>query len=136
MKSLSDSQAAFLLAVARRVVPAVATLDPGGTERFWRLIDDALNIKPPAILARFKFFLLILRWAPALVFFRPLDRLGPGTQDGVLRWLQSSPIRLLRVGVWGLKTLCFMGYYGQPEVAAGIGYSPVLEGNERLVERP
>jgi hypothetical protein len=124
------------MAVARRIVPVAASLDEAGTGRFLALVDAALIIKPPAILARFKFFLSILRWAPALLFFRPLDRLAPERQDAVLCWLQSSPIRLLRVGVWGLKTLCFMGYYGQPEVGAAIGYSPSLQGNERLTERP
>jgi hypothetical protein len=49
--------------------------------------------------------------------------------------LESSPVRLLRVGVWGLKTLIFMGYYGQPVIAARTGYTPSLDGNEVLRAR-
>ena len=44
--------------------------------------------------------------------------------------LQNSPVLLLRRGIWGLRTLVFMGYYGRPEAAALIGYRADARGWE------
>ena len=34
----------------------------------------------------------------------------------------------LRVGVWGLRTLVFVGYYTDPNVQTQLGYHPRPEG--------
>ena len=45
--------------------------------------------------------------------------------------LERAPFRLIRRGVWGLRTLVLMGYYTQPEVIAGLGYRADRAGWER-----
>lgn len=49
-------------------------------------------------------------------------RLDPDRRARLLGKLQNSSVLLLRRGFWGLRTLVFMGYYGQPHVRESIGY--------------
>jgi hypothetical protein len=52
-----------------------------------------------------------------------------------LRYLEGGPVRLMRVGIWGVKTLIFMGYYGQDATERRIQYLPSkTDGNGRLHE--
>ena len=67
---------------------------------------------------------------------RWLERLPAERQDRWLRFLENAPLTLLRVGIWGLKTLVFLGYYSQDGVQRRIHYLPSKEeGNVRLHRR-
>jgi hypothetical protein len=124
MKSLSRERAEFLRVLAARIVPETAELDSAGVHRFLTLIDEALQQREPAVRRQFGTFLAVLRWAPMVRYLGPFEKLSPAHQDAVLRWFQDAPLQLLRAGFWGLKTMVFMGYYGQPETHALIGYAP------------
>jgi hypothetical protein len=132
MKSLARDKQRFLLAVARRVVPEVAGLDERGLAHFTTIIDRALCDRPADVRKKFATFLGVLRWAPVVRYGAPFDRLRPDTQDAVLRWFEDAPIGLLRQGLWGLKSMVFMGYYGRAEVWHEIGYAPSFDSLERL----
>ncbi len=132
MTPLSERQWAFFLAVAARVVPAVTSLDEAGRERFAAIVGTALAGRPRSLRRQFALFLSAVRWAPALRFGAPFDRLAPAAQDSVLRWFMDAPAAKLRGGFWGLRALVFMGYYGQPEVWGAIRYAPSFSGNEFL----
>jgi hypothetical protein len=60
----------------------------------------------------------------------PFEKLPEDRQDAVLRWFQDNPLRLLRSGIWGLKTMVYLGYYGQPETNRDVGYQPALGGGD------
>lgn len=132
MKALSKKQAKFLLAIAPRIVPDVKELDAQGQEIFLGIIDGALMVRSRALRRQFASFLSVMRLLPILRYGAPLDKLSPSKQDKVIGWFQDSPSALLRRGLWGLKALIFMGYYGQPGVYEKIKFTPVLDGNERL----
>ncbi len=132
MTPLDRQRWATFLAVAGRVVPAVAGLDAAGRERFAAIVGTALAARAPALRRQFTLFLSVLRWAPALRYGASFDRLAPTAQDAVLRWLMDAPLAKLRGGFWGLRALVFMGYYGQPETWGAIAYAPSFAGNERL----
>jgi hypothetical protein len=132
MKSLQPDKEAFLLVVARRVVPEVADLDDRGLVHFTAIIDRALADRPVDVRKKFVTFLGVLRWAPALRYGAPFDRLRLDKQDAVLRWFEDAPIGLLRQGLWGLKSMVFMGYYGRSEAWDEIGYAPTFDSLERL----
>ena len=132
MPPLSDRQWAFFLRVAERLVPAVGTLDLGGRARFAAIVSRALSGRPPAIQRQLALFLALVRWAPCLRWLAPFDRLAPERQDAVLRAFMDAPVARVRAGLWGLRALAFMGYYGQPEVWPTLGYAPSFHGNERL----
>lgn len=135
MGHLTQQQRAFVAAVAPRLVPDAATLSPGEMRRVLDLIDEALDGRTPELRGQFSLLLAVLKWAPAVRFGRPLDRLAPETQDRVLRWFQDVPLQTLRAGFWGFRTLVFLGYYGRPAARDAIGYHPVLEGNAMLHDR-
>ncbi len=130
--SLSERQSSFLMRVAERIVPVAGTLDDAGRERFAAIVGTALAGRPRSLQRQFALFLNVVRWAPALRFGAPFDRLAPAAQDAALRWFMDAPLRKLRGGFWGLRALVFMGYYGQPEVWSAIRYAPSFSGNEFL----
>jgi len=132
---LSDTQRAFLLTLAARMVPRSGSFTPAGREAFQRLIAGTLATRPPAMQRQFGFFLGVLRWAPVLRYLRPFDRLDARRQDAVLRRFQDCPLALIRSGFWGVRTLVYLGCYGQPEVGASLGYTPSIDGNAVLHAR-
>jgi hypothetical protein len=75
----------------------------------------------------------MLEWGTVLFTLRRFQRLSLSHQESVLRWLESAPLQLLRVGFWGLKTLVFAGYYSQQVIVRRVRYTPDIErGNEIL----
>ena len=132
MTSLDETRAAFLLIVARRIVPEVATLDEPGLSAMLDLIDRTLAERGEGVRRKLAVFLGVLRWGPALRYGRPFDALQPQRQDAVLRWFESAPLSPLRQGMWGLKSMVFMGYYARAEAWQEIGYAPAFDSLERL----
>jgi len=132
MKSPSQEKAEFLQVLAARIVPETTELNASGLSRFFEIIDGALLDRPDSVRGQFATFLGVLRWAPAVRYGRPFERLSVDRQDAVLRWFQDCPVGLLRKGFWGLKAMVFMGYYGQPETNEIVGYAPDLGGRAKL----
>ena len=132
MKSLSRENSEFLAVLAGRIVPEATELDSSGQARFFGIIDEALLDRDPSVRRQFGTFLAVLRWAPLARYGGPLEKLSLERQDAVLRWFEDCPVGILRKGFWGLKAMVFMGYYGQPETNALVGYAPERDGKARL----
>lgn len=129
----SRSQAKFLTHLGTVVAPGLAELDSRGQWRFRTLINTMLLRRSESERRQIRLFLFVIRWLPAIVFFRPFERIPIGAQGWILRFLENAPLKLLRSGFWGLKTLLYLGYYGQPDVAEARHYVPDLKrGNELL----
>ncbi len=132
MQALPRERALFFELVAARIVPELASLEPERMARFIGIVDGALMDRPPELRRQFGALLGLIRWLPLLRWGTSFERLSGPQQDRVLRWVQDAPVARLRAGFWGLKTLVFMGYYGQPEVWPELPYLPRLDGNEAL----
>ena len=132
MKSLSHEKAEFLQVLAARIVPETTDLDAAGLSRFFSIIDNALQDRPASVRRQFGTFLGALRWAPLARYGGPFEKLRGDRQDAVLRWFEDCPVSLLRKGLWGLKAMVFMGYYGQPETNQLVGYAPDFDGEAGL----
>ena len=128
----NERQAAFLVHLATCLVPEVADFDARGRKRMRLIIRAALNKRSPFERLQVKLFLGVIQWAPALIYFRPFERIPPSAQTAILHWLEGAPIKLVRVGFWGLKTVILMGIYGQEPIARAIGYEPSFAGNDLL----
>ncbi|MBV8526580.1 MAG: hypothetical protein JOY71_31460 [Acetobacteraceae bacterium] len=127
---LGNRQAEFLTCVAERIVPELAGASRPVRERLLAAIDGELRTRSRLQQLEFKLLLAALRWIPLLFALRPFEHITSAQQDDLLRRLQDAPLTLLRVGIWGLKTLVFLGYYSQDVVTDGIYYSPSkAEGN-------
>jgi hypothetical protein len=109
-------------AIGNTVVPEATRLDPAA----WAAVEDtvaaALAARPAALRRQVLLFLRLLEWLPALRYGRRFTRLDPERRARVLTRLQDAPLLLVRRGVWGLRTLILMGYYGRDAAAREIGY--------------
>lgn len=117
-------------AVAATVVPEAAELDATGWLDLERIVAGALAGRPVAVRRQLALFLQIVQWLPVLRYGRPFTGLPAARRARVLAALERAPLLVLRRGLWGLRTLVFMGYYGRPAAAAAIGYRADARGWE------
>ncbi len=109
-------------ALTTTFVPEARALD----ERAWAdaeaLVERFLAVRPEKVrrqvvlLVRLLDVLTLLRWG------RRFTALDGERRHRFLESLQSAPLLLLRRGIWGLRTIAFLGYYGRSEAAAAVGY--------------
>ena len=109
-------------AVATAVVPEAASLGPADWDELEAIVARAVASRPPPLGRQLAALLLLLEWLPVLRYGRRLSSLDAGRRTRVLEYLQTVPVLLLRRGVWGVRTLVLMGYYGRAAGAAAIGY--------------
>jgi hypothetical protein len=130
---LPAGEEGFLLLLAHRLAPGSQTMSTEEVQAFFAAVRRTLGARPKSLQRQFALFLAVVRWLPALRFGAPIESLAPEKQDAALRWFQNAPISLLRKGFWGLKTIVYLGYYGQPGVAARLGWKPTKDGNSYLL---
>lgn len=109
-------------AMAAVLVPAMSRLDPVGWERAEAVVEAALAERPEGVRRQLVLFIRMVDLAPLLWWGRSFTGLDPERGERLLRSLERSPVLALRRGVWGLRTLALMGFYGRPEAGAAIGY--------------
>ncbi len=117
-------------AVVVTVVPDAKQLDEPGWLAVEELVEDALQIRPPALRRQLQLFLRAIEWLPVVRYGRTFSALRDEQRGCVLRYLQDHPLQRIRCGFWGLRTLVLLGYYGRPEAAHAIGYAPDPRGWE------
>jgi hypothetical protein len=120
-------QRRILVRLAALVVPESAAAPAPAIDAMVGAVDDQLRPRPRLQQFAFKLLLLGLGW---------MTLLPAAWQVRLLHLLEGFPVRLVRIGIWGLKTLIYLGYYGQEDVQRRIRYLPSkLEGNVRLHAR-
>lgn len=132
MIPLNESQWRFLISVGECIIPPLGGLDDAGRARFRAIIAAALAERPAGVQRQIRLFLSLVRLLPLLRWTRTLERLEARRREVFLRWLQDDAPGRLRQGFWGLKTIIFMGYYGQAELGPRLFYAPSRSGNEKL----
>lgn len=118
--------------LGERLVPPLRELDAERQWRFRAIIAAAVANRPAAVQRQLRLFLLLVRLAPLLRWASTFEALPAARQDRFLRWLQDTAPGRLRQGFWGVKTIVFMGYYGQADLAPRLAYTPSRTGNEKL----
>jgi hypothetical protein len=86
------------------------------------IVDEALGRQPPSVRRQLFLFIGLLDWLPVFRHGRRFRSLDPERRLRFLQTLQDSRLVLVRRGVWGLRTLIFMGYYARPAAYAAIDY--------------
>ncbi len=109
-------------AIATAVVPEAAGLGPADWDELEAIVARAVAARPPRLRRQLAALLPLLEWLPVLRYGRRLSSLDAARRTRVLDYLQTVPVLLLRRGVWGVRTLVLMGYYGRAAGAAAIGY--------------
>jgi hypothetical protein len=120
--SLAPVRPAFR-ALAVCLLPETRQLDEDGWRAAEEIVETALADRPAAVRRQLTLFIRVASWLPVVRYGRPFPALSDKQGRRVLEALQNGPVLALRRGVWGLRTLVFMGYYGQEAVRRAIGYA-------------
>lgn len=109
-------------AVAVAVVPDTASFGEGDWATLERIAGQLLVERPESQRRQLKLFLRALDLAARVRWGHGLARLSATQRWALLDMVQRSRFLLLRRGVWGLRTLILVGYYGEESRARAIGY--------------
>ena len=109
-------------ALCTAFVPESAELKEPAWRELESEVERALADRPPAVQKQMVLLIRILDLLARVRHGSPLAALTPAARRELLTRLQDSRWLLLRRGVWGLRTLAFLGYYSRPDTAASIGY--------------
>lgn len=109
-------------------MPETAGLDEPGWTLLFEIVETALRTRPPGVQRQVVLLVRVLDWLALIRHGRRLTGLDPTRRRRLLESLQRSRLLLLRRGIWGLRSLAFMGYYARPEIHAELGYRARPEG--------
>jgi hypothetical protein len=124
-----DAQTEILTQLMQRMVE---TGLPGAPQvrdtRAVATVDAVCHGLDPAVSGVLPLALLLVEWSPLLFDFRfaRFTSLGADEQDASLRSWATSRLTLRRTAFLGLRNLCFLGWYSQPEVFRLIDYQGPL----------
>lgn len=124
---LAPVQATFR-AVAETVVPETASLGPEEWREVCAVVERALAARPEQTRGQLVSFLRLVEYLPLVRLRGRFSRLGANERREELERLERSATLRVRRGVWGVRTLVFMGYYTRPDVQAALGYRASAEG--------
>lgn len=117
-----DAGAGRFRAVCAAFVPEAAELDEAGWRELEAIVERALASRPAKLRRQLALFLRVVDLVAIARTRRTLSALSIRARGEVLDALSKSSLLIVRRGVWGLRTLAFMGYYARPEAARAIGY--------------
>jgi len=121
---------AVFRALAVTFVPEASALDERGWAEAERIVEEALAPRPAGVRRQVGLLIRALDLLPLVRHGRRFTALDAAARLRFLSALQDAPLLLLRRGIWGLRTLAFMGYYARPETAPLIGYRADARGWE------
>jgi len=119
-------------ALCETFVPEAAELDAAGWRRLAEIAGSGLGARPPGVQRQVVLLVRLLDGLSLLRHGRRLQNLSSQRRERLLDSLQHSRLLLLRRGVWGLRTLAFMGYYARSEIHPEIGYRASATGWEAV----
>ena len=120
-------------AILTAVVPEAAAFGDDDWRAAEAIIGGAVAKRPASMRRQIGLFVRALDLVSLVRHLRPFAALSAEERSGLLERLGSSSLLPLRRGVWGVRTLAFMGYYARPEAAEAIGYRASIAGwSDRL----
>jgi len=115
-------------AIAMSVVPELRSADPNAWSEIEAEIERALAERPKEMRRQLVSFVRLLDWWSRLRYGRRLTKLDVTKRNEFLDLIERHRLPLLRRGMWGLRTLVFLGYYTRADVAQFIGYNAHRDG--------
>lgn len=117
-------------AIGATVVPEAGRLDEHGWNDLEQIVSEAIGQRPPRLRRQLITLIRLVEILPVVRYGRRFSALDPERRARVLAALQDAPLLLVRRGIWGLRTLVLMGYYGRPAAWSEIGYRGTARGWE------
>jgi hypothetical protein len=109
-------------AFAVTVAPSMSGLDEAGWAAVGATIEHALARRPLRMRRQLGLLLRVIGGLPRARYGRGFAALDADRRAAFIAALERSRIKLVRRGVWGLRTLVLMGYYTRPRTMAEVGY--------------
>jgi len=109
-------------AIMTAVVPEAAALSDDEWRGASAIIARAIAARPPGVRRQLGIFVRALDVVALVRHGRGVRGLSATQRTALLESLSRSRVLALRRGVWGVRTLAFMGYYARPEAARAVGY--------------
>ncbi|MGW8267626.1 MAG: hypothetical protein ACWGSQ_14770 [Longimicrobiales bacterium] len=110
------------------IFPHPRALDADGWEKAEAIIEAALAPRPPVVKWQLRLFLRLVNLMTLPSTGCTFETLPLERRASVLEGLERSRLKALRRGLWGVRTLLFMGYYTQDKIRERIGYHATPEG--------
>ena len=115
-------------AFAEAVVPETAQLDEAGWCEVEATIEHALAQRPPRMRSQLGLLLRAIDQLPRFRHIRSFTSLDRMARHRFITALERSRVKLVRRGIWGLRTLVLMGYYTRHETMSAVGYRAHVRG--------
>jgi hypothetical protein len=115
-------------ALALTFVPETAASSEEDWVALEGVVTRALATRPAALQRQVVLFIRILDTLALLRHGRRLASLDPERRSRLLERISRSRLLLFRRGVWGLRTMVMMGWYGRPDVQRALGYRATAAG--------
>jgi hypothetical protein len=126
LKYITGRKLTVFLAVADRIVPPDDEGPGAGTMATAGVVDWAMERMPVGLRGQVLALLLGLDALGLFFGLRPFTRNSASARDRQLAWMESCPLRPLRLGFFGLKSYVCMGYYSREDIWPTIGYEGPL----------
>jgi hypothetical protein len=117
-------------AFAVTVVPEMTELDEAGWADVERTIEHALAQRPARLRRQLGLLLRVIDNLPRARYGRRFSALDATRRAALIDLLQRAPLKLIRRGIWGLRTLVLMGCYTRVEAMDAVGYRAHARGWE------
>ena len=134
LRYLKGNTLPVFLAIANRIIPKDSDSSGGGTLETAGVVDWALHRMPDVLRNKFLLFFKVIQILGIVFYLKPFTALKPKTQDKLLTRLESSPIRLFRMGFFGIKTYICMGYYTREDIWKTIDYDGPVMAQRQFVD--
>jgi hypothetical protein len=115
-------------AITRAAVPASEAFDDARWSRAEEIVDGALADRPSGVRRQVVLFVRVVDTLARVRFGRGLGSLPVARVRTLMGSLERAPVPLLRRGLWGVRTLAFMGCYAQDGVREALGYRAAAGG--------
>jgi len=127
LKHLTGGRLKTFLAVADRIIPPDGDSPGGGTMLTAGVVDWSLDKMPEDLRKKVLLFFTMIELFGFFFAGKPFSKSSAVAQDRELRWLENNPLRLFRMGFFGVKTYICMGYYTREDVWKTFNYDgPVV----------
>lgn len=112
----------IFLAVADTILPADEHSPSGNDPTTAKVVDWAMQRLPGNLRRQFQVLLFLVEILGLFFGGRFFSSNTASNRARQLAWMESSPIRLLRMGFFGLKNYVCMGYYTREHIWPLIGF--------------
>ncbi len=134
LQHLTGTKLKTFLAIANRIIPPDTDSPGGGTMQTAGVVDWALNKMPEPLRKKILLFITVVEMFGFFFGGKPFSKCNLSAQDRALKWFENNPLRIFRMGFFGVKTYACMGYYTREDVWKTFDYDGPVVNDRKYVD--